>query len=284
DDVVSVIGEEYITGRVDGDAAGAIQRGGSGRPVVAAVTRLAVAGDGDDVARRRDDLADHVAGNVGDEQVARGVHCAVARVVQPGGGAGPVVAAVTRLAVPGDGDDLTGRPHHFADHVIVLVGDEQVARGVEGHATRGVQLGGGGWSIVTLVPGRAVAGGGHNRTSCARGEARGAAIGGRDRDGARRQTRGRVCRHAVDQRRAADRSGLVAEGDRPSVGSRPTGGQVGDGRGKGDRRPGGRRGNQRREGRQGTQQGALFEDADQRPARGTRSQASRQWGSRDAPR
>ena len=41
-------------------AVGAVQFGGGRGPVVAAVTGGAVAGDGDDVAGRLDDLADHV--------------------------------------------------------------------------------------------------------------------------------------------------------------------------------------------------------------------------------
>ena len=55
-------------------------------------------------------------------------------MVQLGGGRGPVVAAVTGGAVAGDGDDVAGRLDHLADHVVVRVGDEQVARGVDGDA------------------------------------------------------------------------------------------------------------------------------------------------------
>ena len=40
--------------------AGVVQLGGGRGPVVAAVTGGAVAGDGDDVARRLDHLADHI--------------------------------------------------------------------------------------------------------------------------------------------------------------------------------------------------------------------------------
>ena len=62
-------------------------------------------------------------------------------------------------------------------------------------------------------------------------------------------------RHAVDQRRGAERSALVAEGDRPAVRSGPARGQVADRRGERDRLADDRRsgrGGQRREGRQGT--------------------------------
>ena len=56
---------------------------------------------------------------VGDEQVARGVDRDADRRVQLGGGGGPAVAAVTGRAVAGDGDDVAGRLHHLADHVVV---------------------------------------------------------------------------------------------------------------------------------------------------------------------
>ena len=71
---------------------------------------------------------------VGDEQVARGVHGDAVGVVQLGGGGGSVVAAVTVGPVAGDGDDVAGRLDDLADHVVVRVGDEQVARGVDGDA------------------------------------------------------------------------------------------------------------------------------------------------------
>ena len=97
---------------------------------------------------------------VGDEQVARGVDGDAVGVVQLGGGRGPVVAAVTGGAVAGDGDDVAGRLDHLADHVVVRVGDEQVARGVDGDAGGVVQLGGGRGPVVAAVTGGAVAGDG----------------------------------------------------------------------------------------------------------------------------
>ena len=109
---------------------------------------------------RRRDLADHVVVTVGDEQVARGIDGDAAGVVQLGGGRGSVVAAVTGGAVAGDGDDVAGRLDHLADHVVADVGDEQVARGVDGDADGVVQLGGGRGPVVAAVTGGAVAGDG----------------------------------------------------------------------------------------------------------------------------
>ena len=106
--------------------------------------------------------------HVGDEQVARGVDGDAVGVIQFGGGRGPVVAAVTGFAVAGDGDDVAGRLDDLADHVVVIVGDEQVARGVDGDAPGDVQLGGGRGAVVARVTGCAVAGGGHDRARGAR--------------------------------------------------------------------------------------------------------------------
>ena len=52
--------------------------------------------------------------------------------VQLGVGGESVVATVTGGAVAGDGDDVAGRLDHLADPVVARVGDEQVARGVDG--------------------------------------------------------------------------------------------------------------------------------------------------------
>ena len=160
DHVVVRVGDEQVARGVDGDADGVAQLGGGGGSVVAAVTLGAVAGDGDDVAGRLDDLADHVVGRVGDEQVARGVDGDAVGLVQLGGGGGSVVAAVTLGAVAGDGDDVAGRLDDLADHVVGRVGDEQVARGVDGDAVGAVQLGGGRGSVVAAVTVGTVAGDG----------------------------------------------------------------------------------------------------------------------------
>ena len=95
--LLNAVGDEQVARGVDGDAGGVMQLGGGRGPVVAAVTSGAVASDGDDVAGRLDDLADHVVDHVGDEQVARGVHGDAAGKGQLGGGRWPVVAAVTPI-------------------------------------------------------------------------------------------------------------------------------------------------------------------------------------------
>ena len=74
---------------------------------------------------------------VGDEQVARGVDGNAEGPVELCGGRWPIVAAVTLGSVAGDGDDVAGRLDHLANDVVVSVGDELVARGVDGDALRG---------------------------------------------------------------------------------------------------------------------------------------------------
>ena len=119
--------------------------------------RAGVAGDGDDVTGRLDNLADHVIAGVGDEQVARGVYSDTIGVVQLSGGRRPTVAAVTARTiagvetVAGDGDDVAGRLDNLADHVVLIVGDEHVARGVHSDTIGGVQLGSGRGPVISGV-------------------------------------------------------------------------------------------------------------------------------------
>ena len=129
-----------------------------------------------DVAGRRDDLADSVVVLVGDEQVARGVDGDGVGAIQLGGGREPAVAAVAGCAVAGHGDDVAGRLDDLADHVVVAVDDEQVARGIDGEAPGTIQLGGGRRAVVARVTGCAIADRGHDRARGARGEVGGAAV------------------------------------------------------------------------------------------------------------
>ncbi len=111
-------------------------------------------------AGRRDYLADHVVRVVGEEHVAGGVDGEAAGAVDLGVDRGSVVALVTRGAVAGDSDDVAGRLDHLADSVVARVGDEQVARGVDGDAVGAIQLSLGRGPIVAAVTGFAVAGDG----------------------------------------------------------------------------------------------------------------------------
>ena len=125
---------------------GAVQLGGGCEwPVVAAVTRFAVTGDGDDVPGRGDDLADHVGvAPVGEEHVpgqsrrrGRGGGLSISASI-----AGFVDHAVTRSAVTGDGDDFVDQRDDLTDSVVARVGDEQVACSIDGDAVGAIQFGG----------------------------------------------------------------------------------------------------------------------------------------------
>ena len=127
-------------------------------PAVAAVAGVAVAGDGDDVAGRLHHLADAIVVAFGDEEVAAGVHGHAVRVVEFGGGGRPAVAAVAEGAGAGDGGDVAGGLDHFANAVVVGVGDEDVAAAVHGGPEGEVQRGRGGGAAVAVVAGAAGAG------------------------------------------------------------------------------------------------------------------------------
>ncbi len=132
DHVVGRARDEQVARRINGDAEWA-QFGVRRRSAVAAVAGRAVAGDGEDVAGRLDHLADSVVAVVGNKYVAHGVNGNAVVKIQLGVSRGSVVAAVTGDAVAGDGDDVACRLDYLADRGLAGVGDEEVARGVDGN-------------------------------------------------------------------------------------------------------------------------------------------------------
>ena len=164
DRVVVRVGEEDVARRVDGDGVGAVQLSVNREPAVALVTRFTVTGDGDDLAGRRDDLAEYVVGVVGEEhRLRRSRGRTPRRAVDLGVDRGLIVAGVTRLSVTGDGDLIlsvdatTSRILSFQHRVA----DEQVARGVDhGDAVGAIQFGFGRELAVAVVPGCTIAGDG----------------------------------------------------------------------------------------------------------------------------
>src|SRR5205807_1136831 len=76
-----------------------------------------------------------------------------------GAGGGPAVAAEAFGAVAGDGADGAGG-RHLADAVVVPVGEEDVAAGVDRHPAEAAECGGGGGPAVAAEAGGAVAGDG----------------------------------------------------------------------------------------------------------------------------
>src|SRR5439155_442905 len=84
---------------------------------------------------RGDDLADHAVATVGDEEVARPVENDVERQVELGrGGRAAVAREPTRASDPRHRADRARRGDDLADHAVTTVGDEEVARTVEGYA------------------------------------------------------------------------------------------------------------------------------------------------------
>ena len=153
DAVVTGVGDVQVARGIHGDAAGNVQLGASGRPVVAA--EAAAARGARQTASRhggdhpiRDD-ADAVVTTVGDVQVPGGIHGDARGTVQLGVAGRAVIAAEAWRSVSRDGS------HHpirdLADTVIPRVGDVQVARGIHGDAPRTAQLGAGGWAVVAAV-------------------------------------------------------------------------------------------------------------------------------------
>src|SRR5262249_14270187 len=148
------LADAFVVGIADVDVAGGVQRhpvgvadvGRRGLPAVAVVADGAGAGDGGDDAVGFD-CANAVVVPVGDEYLVLGVDGQGGGIVQLGGGGGAAVAAEAGSAGAGDGDDdAVGLD--LADTLVVLVGEEDVAVAVEGHAPRLAQHRGGGRAVV----------------------------------------------------------------------------------------------------------------------------------------
>ena len=107
---------------------------------------------------------------VGDQQVARAAHCYSQRKVDRGAGSGAAVPGKATSAVPRDGVDVPGghRPPvegargscHHPDPAVVAVGDDDVARCVDGHWPREGEFRGGSRAAVAGEPKAAVPGDG----------------------------------------------------------------------------------------------------------------------------
>src|SRR2546429_100467 len=187
-----------------------------GRDPAAADRATAAPGDrGDDPAPGRD-LADAVVRTVCNKNVARGVDGDSGRLPQLGAGGGPTVAAEGGIAGAGDRGDDPGPRRDLADAVICGVRDKEIARGVDGDASRVPQLGTGGGAPVA-----------------AEASITGAGDGGDD-PGAERDPADAVVRGVRDEEVAAGVDGdMVREvqhriGGGAAVADRPTPGHRGD--------------------------------------------------------
>jgi hypothetical protein len=177
------------------------------------------------------------------------------------------IARVTGLAITGDGDDVAGRLHHLAHHVVLGVGDEEVPGRVHGEAMRRGKLGVCGRAAIVRVTSETVTGDAIDRAGGTGGDVRAvAAVGGGHRLRPHAHGRGGERGDAIDQGRRAQARAVVEESDSPSSGCGDTGGEPGDMGGEGDRlavrHRSGRR-DDRRGGRRQAQQRPVFQVFDE---------------------
>ena len=135
DHVVARIGEVERAGAIERHACRIVDLGGGRAAAVAAPPGDAGAGDGRELPVGRQ-LAHAVAFELGDVQVARGIHGDVARREQRGfGGCGPVGRRGLAAGAGDGGDDAVGSD---AAHALVAeVGHVDVAGGIESQRRRG---------------------------------------------------------------------------------------------------------------------------------------------------
>src|SRR5207249_4556711 len=140
---VARVRDVEVAGGVEGHANGVVEvRGGRGAAVAQEARRTtAAAGVGRDGAPGAD-LADAAAAAVRDVEIAGGIDGHANGYVELRGGGGAAVAREARRAGAGVGRD--GAPGgDLADAAVVVVGDVEVAGGIEGHAIGCGELRGG---------------------------------------------------------------------------------------------------------------------------------------------
>ena len=132
DRVVAGVGDVEVVGAIDRDTLGiAKERNGAGA--------IGAAGFARDTGECRDDagrsyFANGVVRAIDDKDVAGAVEGDAVRLVETGGAAGAVGAAVVPRAAGEGGDDAGGGD--FADRVVFRIGDKNISAGVGGDAGR----------------------------------------------------------------------------------------------------------------------------------------------------
>jgi hypothetical protein len=143
DCVVAGVGDVEVAGAIAGEAERKVETRGGADPVGRSGGAERAGNRGDDTGRR--DAADGVVVGVGDVEVAGVVAREALRIIEtrvcP-----RAVHRARRAGRAGYGRDLAGRGD-AADGVVVEVGDEEVAGGVEGQAARPGEVGGGAGAI-----------------------------------------------------------------------------------------------------------------------------------------
>ena len=112
-------------------------RGWSMIPVIAGT---AVPSNGDDGSGRLDNFANSVVGGIGNEEIAGGINGHTPRVVKGRVHRGHAVTAVASTPIPGDRGDDTGRFHNLADAVVIGIGDEEIAIGIDADSHRIIKI------------------------------------------------------------------------------------------------------------------------------------------------
>src|SRR6185437_2094088 len=110
-----------------------------------------VASDGRDLARGVD-FPYAVVSGIGDVDVAARIDSDAVNVGDLGAGAGFVIAEIAGISVSGDGADVSTRGGHHSDAVAVIVGDVDIAVGIDGYAEWPDELGAGGGAAVSVIP------------------------------------------------------------------------------------------------------------------------------------
>ncbi|CAB4364925.1 unannotated protein [freshwater metagenome] len=131
--VVVVIVDVQVAGSIHDDIHRPVKCRVGGGSTITAVTHRTSASDSGDDSGRVVHPADHVVGAIGDVQIAGGGHGDPVRTVQFRDCRKAIITAVPGGTGASDSRDQAGRVIHPADHVVLFIGDVQIAGGVHRH-------------------------------------------------------------------------------------------------------------------------------------------------------
>ena len=159
---ILVVGDKDIAIAVHGHTPRAIQLSVRGRATVAGKASRAVSGDGGNVAFRRH-LADTAVRPLRDVQVSNGVHRDAVRHGDESVGGGTSISQVTApIGSRGGADDAI--EINFSNPVVQILGNKQIARGIDRQGRRPAQLGAGGRAAISRESGGTIARNGGDHT------------------------------------------------------------------------------------------------------------------------
>src|SRR5207247_699076 len=146
DAIVTSIGNEKVAGGVDGHSSWR-KLSRCGWPAISGISGtgfitegLAIAGYGGDDPGLGIHFADAIVNGIGNEEIAGGVDSHIEWRFKLSRRGRPAISGISGLAIAGYGGDGPGLGIHLADPIIIGIGKEEIAGGVQGHSFWNIKL------------------------------------------------------------------------------------------------------------------------------------------------